>query len=70
MARICIAEPVAETRVLLERLVRKLGHDVVGPDDGPDAVLTCADEPGAPASLVHPFSPADLRRALDTALAA
>ncbi len=30
MARILICEPVAETRELMERLVRRMGHDIVG----------------------------------------
>lgn len=32
MAIVCVAQPVLETRELLERLVVRLGHDVVGPD--------------------------------------
>lgn len=29
MARICVSEPVAETRELLERLVKRLGHEIL-----------------------------------------
>ena len=47
MARVCISEPVAETRELLERLVLRLGHEVV-----PEHQLVAADallfEPGSP----------------------
>jgi hypothetical protein len=32
MARILICEPVAETRELMERLVRRMGHEVVDLD--------------------------------------
>lgn len=100
MARILICEPVEETRELLERLVRRMGHDIVGiadlrtvdvllfeprSPDGlalaeellrvrPDASLVaCSAEPLRPqlqlprlvATLLQPFSPADLARALD-----
>ncbi len=70
MARICIDEPDGDSRALLERLVLRMGHDVVGPDDEPDVVLHCAPEPDAarPAALVHPFSPAEVRQAVDAAL--
>lgn len=47
MARVCICEPVAETRELLERLVARLGHEIV-----PEHQLIAADallfEPGSP----------------------
>ncbi len=104
MARVCISEPVAETRELLERLVVRIGHEVV-----PEHQLIAADallfEPSSPHgvmlanrarrhcpetalvavsalpvadaglpgrvhSLTQPFLPADLERALDSALAA
>ncbi|MCW3011581.1 MAG: hypothetical protein JWO90_1985 [Solirubrobacterales bacterium] len=46
MARVCISEPVAETRELLERLVLRLGHEIV-----PEHQLIAADallfEPGS-----------------------
>ena len=46
MSRVCISEPVAETRELLERLVLRLGHEVV-----PEHQLIAADalmfEPGS-----------------------
>jgi CheY-like chemotaxis protein len=32
MARVLVCEPVQETRELIERLVRRMGHDVVGLD--------------------------------------
>ncbi len=38
MARVCISEPVAETRELLELLVVRLGHEVV-----PEHQLIAAD---------------------------
>lgn len=46
MALVCISEPVAETRELLERLVVRLGHEVL-----PEHQLIAADallfEPGS-----------------------
>lgn len=70
MARICIDEPDDDSRTLLERLVVRMGHTVVGPDDRPDVVLHCAPEPDVrrPDALVHPFSPAEVRQAVDAAL--
>lgn len=47
MARVCISEPVAETRELLERLVTRLGHEIV-----PEHQLIAAD-----ALLFEPSSP-------------
>lgn len=50
MARVCISEPVAETRELLERLVTRLGHEVL-----PEHQLIAADvllfEPSSPQSV-------------------
>ena len=100
MARILICEPVAETRELLERLVIRMGHVIVGIEDI-EAVDVLLFEPASPAglaiarrvlaecpsaslvacsaepptalplatprlvaSLMQPFSPADLARAL------
>lgn len=103
MARILICEPVAETRELMERLVRRMGHELVdldslrtvdvllfepGSRDGqaiarllhdvrPAArLVACSHAPERPAvrlprlfaSLLQPFSPADLRRVVDAAL--
>jgi hypothetical protein len=100
MARILICEPVTETRELLERLVLRMGHDIVGIDAlrtvdvllfepeskaglalaklllevRPEASLVaCSAEPPRAqlklprvvASLLQPFSPADLARVLD-----
>lgn len=100
MARILICEPVEETRELLERLVRRMGHDIVGIEDlrtvdvllfEPDSraglalakllldvqpqanLVACSAQPPRTqlklprlvASLLQPFSPADLARALD-----
>ena len=100
MARILICEPVEETRELLERLVDRMGHVIVGIEDlesidvlvfdpgsaagralarravevCPNASLVaCSAEPsrarqpttpGVVATLLQPFSPADLSRAL------
>lgn len=107
MARIAISEPVQETRELLERLLARLGHEVVGSaerEDGPSVdalvfeagsvagvaaarrlrvshphagLVACSAAPLGPAlndlgplqALVQPFSPAQLARALDGALA-
>lgn len=106
MARIAVHEPVQETRELLERLLHRLGHEVVIPagDDparidalvfeaGSDAgratarrlrdarpglaLVACSAQPvgraltelGPLEALVQPFSPAQLARALDGALA-
>ena len=100
MARILICEPVAETRELLERLINRMGHVIVGIDDL-ESVDVLVFEPGSPAgraiarrvlracpqaslvacsaeparaqqlntprlvaSLLQPFSPEDLARAL------
>jgi hypothetical protein len=100
MARILICEPVEETRELLERLVRRMGHDIVSLDElrtvdvllfepesraglalaklllevRPEASLVaCSAQPPRTqltlprlvASLLQPFSPADLARVLD-----
>lgn len=106
MARIAIIEPVQETRELLERLLRRLGHDVVGPADDLPAADVLVFEAGSTAgvtaarrlrdahpgiglvacsaapvdltltglrpveTLVQPFSPAQLARALRGALPA
>lgn len=47
MARVCISEPVAETRELLERLVVRSGHELL-----PEHQLIAAEallfEPGSP----------------------
>ena len=100
MARILICEPVEETRELLERLVNRMGHVIVGIEDlesidvlvfdpgspagralaervieaCPNAnLVACSAEPSGAlptttprvvASLLQPFSPADLSRAL------
>jgi len=110
MARIAIHEPVQETRELLERLLLRLGHDVVPAGPDPDVqhdvevdafvfeagsvaglaaarrlrdarphvgLVACSARPlglrltelGRVEALVQPFSPAQLRRALDGALA-
>jgi CheY-like chemotaxis protein len=52
MARILIAEPVAETRELMARLVERLGHEPVWPDDPPERVA------GADVALLDPVGPA------------
>ena len=98
MARILICEPVDETRELLERLVNRMGHVIVGIGDlesidvlvfdpgspagralaervievCPNAsLIACSAEPSAAlqtphvaATLLQPFSPSDLSRAL------
>ena len=59
MARILICEPVAETRELLERLVIRIGHDIVGIEDL-ETIDVLLFEPGSPAGL------AIARRVLET----
>lgn len=50
MAKILICEPVAETRELLERLVRRMGHVIVG-IDALESVDVLVFEPNSPAGL-------------------
>jgi CheY-like chemotaxis protein len=102
VARVLVVEPVEDTRVLIERVVTRMGHRVVGGEslrdvdvvfyephsiaglalarrvqrERPDVRLVAitaspsdAAEP-APrpfASLLQPFSPADIRRVLEAA---
>jgi hypothetical protein len=56
MARIAVHEPVAETREMIERLVRRLGHEVVAWDDrgATDAQIdVLLFEPASPTALAH-----------------
>lgn len=99
MAHVLVCEPVAETRILIERVVQRMGHRIVADDSLADVdvvvyepgsraglalarrarsehpavrLVACCSEPGPPgasgptpfATLVQPFSPADLRRVL------
>lgn len=50
MARVHIAEPVAETRELLERLVVRLGHESL-PEERLDEVDALIFEPSSPRSV-------------------
>jgi CheY-like chemotaxis protein len=103
VARVLICEPVEETRVLIERLVQRMGHELVGLDalrsvdvlfyepasraglalarrlqaERPAAALVACNaspplgsalSPRPSASLLQPFSPADVRRVLEAAL--
>jgi hypothetical protein len=47
MSRVLISDPVAETRELLERLVRRMGHDIVGVErlEAVDVLLFAPDSP-------------------------
>ncbi len=61
MAKILICEPVEETRELMERLVRRMGHELVGLDSLRD-VDVLLFEPGSPegqaiARLLHDVRP-------------
>jgi hypothetical protein len=103
VARVLVVEPVQETRELIERLVARMGHAIVGGEslrnvdvvfyepasraglalakrvqaEQPGVRLVAisaapphavAREPRPVASLLQPFSPGDLRRALEAAL--
>lgn len=103
MARVLVVEPVEETRILIERIVTRMGHEIVNAEtfrdvdvvfyepasraglalarrvqaERPDVRLVACSaapprepvrEPRPFASLMQPFSPAELRRVLESAL--
>jgi hypothetical protein len=103
VASVLVCEPVQETRFLIERVVARMGHQVVGADAGHVDVVVyehgsrvgraqarsaqrlwpgvlfvaCCSAPPRPsisgprpvALLMHPFTPADVRRVLTTTCA-
>lgn len=51
VAKVLVCEPVEETRVLIERLVQRMGHEIVSGDGSLRAVDVVFYEPGSRAGL-------------------
>jgi CheY-like chemotaxis protein len=51
VARVLVLEPVEETRILIERLVQRMGHEIVGGDDSLRDLDVVFYEPASRAGL-------------------